>query len=118
MKTAEKTAKKGPFAVVATGGKQYVAHEGDILTIEKLADKEYKAGDKIVLDTVLLTDDGLKTTVGTPVVKGAKVEGEVLEAGLGKKTLVIRYRSKSRSGHYKRYGHRQPFITLKVTKVA
>lgn len=114
MATAEKTEKKGPFSVVETGGKQYVAHVGDVLVIEKL-EKEYAEGDKIVLDHVLMTDDGSKTVLGAPEVKGATVEGDVLGSGLGKKTTVIRYRSKSR--HFRKYGHRQPYIALRVTKV-
>ncbi|MDP2650384.1 MAG: bL21 family ribosomal protein, partial [bacterium] len=32
----EKPAKSGSFAVIATGGKQYVVHEGDVLSVEKL----------------------------------------------------------------------------------
>lgn len=109
-------AKKGAFAVIETGGKQYVVEEGSYISIEKLSDKEYKEGDKIVFDKVLLSDSGSATKVGTPTVSGSKVEGEVVDAGLGKKVTVIRYRSKSR--HFKKYGHRQPFLRVKITKVA
>lgn len=119
MATTKETAKQGPFSVVMTGGKQYVVRVGDVITIEKLVDKdgkEYEEGNTVTLPNVLLTDDGTKTVVGTPEIKGASITCEVVDAGMGKKTTVIHYRSKSR--HFKKYGHRQPFLKLKVTKIA
>lgn len=53
-----------PFAVIATGGKQYVVREGDTLRVELLG--EHKEGDKIEFDSVLLTDDGKIAKIGTP----------------------------------------------------
>lgn len=102
-------------AVIKEGGKQYVVHVGDVLTIEKRSDKDYQAGDAIEFPTVLLTDDGSKTTVGTPVVDGKKVTGEVLDAGKGKKVEVVTFKNKTRQ--YKRKGHRQPFLKVKVSKI-
>ncbi|MEX0652267.1 MAG: 50S ribosomal protein L21 [Candidatus Paceibacterota bacterium] len=113
MKAVEKT---GEFAVIETGGKQYVVSVGDVLTIEKLPkdDKgEYTAGEKIVFDKVLLVDNGKDTTtVGTPYIEGAKVIASFEEAGKGKKVDVIRFKSKSR--YFKKYGHRQPFNKVKI----
>jgi len=106
--------KSGGFAVFADGGKQYKVSVGDIVTLEK-PKKEVKEGSKISFGEVLLTDDGKATKVGTPTVKGAKVEGEVIKQGLGKKITVIRFRSKSR--HFVKKGHRQPFIKVKITKI-
>ncbi len=53
------------FAVIETGGKQYQVMAGDIITIEKLPG-DFKAGDKVTFDKVLLVDDGTNTTIGTP----------------------------------------------------
>lgn len=103
------------FNVIQTGGKQYKVAEGDVITVEKLPG-EYKEGAKISFDEVLLTDDGTKTIIGDPVVKGAKVEAEFVEEGRAKKIDVIRYKSKSR--YFKKRGHRQPFMKVRVTKVA
>ncbi len=59
------------FAVIKTGGKQYVVAPGDLLTVEKLgrgaATQELKKGDAVTFEEVLLTDDGKTTTVGTPM---------------------------------------------------
>jgi len=111
MATATETT---AYAIIQTGGKQYKVSEGDIITIEKLSD-DHKAGDKVIFDHVLLFDDGSKLTMGTPVVEKAKVEAEVLDAGKAKKVVVIKYRSKSR--HFIKKGHRQPFVKVKITSI-
>lgn len=116
VKAVKKVEKTGEFAVIETGGKQYVVSVGDVLTIEKLPrdDKEeYKEGEKIVFDKVLLVDNGKDTTtVGTPYIEGAKVTASFEEAGKGKKINVIKFKSKSR--YFKKYGHRQPFNKVKI----
>jgi large subunit ribosomal protein L21 len=110
------TTKSDDFAVIATGGKQYVVRNGDLLKVEKLpGDSKRKEGDKLVFDNVLLTDDGKTTTVGTPAVKGAKVEATLVADGRDKKLHVIRFRAKSR--HFRKVGHRQPYTLVKITKV-
>ena len=101
------------FAIIETGGKQYKIAEGDVFTIEKL--KDYKAGDTVVFDKVLLVDDGKTTTNGTPYIKGKTIEVELTEEGKGKKIYVQKFKSKSR---YKRkIGHRQSFDKVSVKKI-
>ena len=99
------------FAVIKTGGKQYVVSEGDVITIEKLTG-EFKEGDKVTFEEVLLTDNGTDTTLGAPFIKGAKVVGTLSEIGRGKKIEVVKYKAKSR--YLKRRGHRQPFFKVKI----
>jgi len=106
--------KSGGFAVIATGGKQYIVHEGDFLNVEKLAGGK-KEGDKIEFEEVLLKDDGKTTTVGEPTIKGATVTAEFVETNRDKKVSVIRFRSKSR--YFKNRGHRQPYTRVKITKI-
>ena len=55
------------FAVIQTGGKQYKVSKGTLVSIEKIKG-EYKKGDKISFDKVLLVDDGKDTTIGTPYI--------------------------------------------------
>lgn len=124
MKTAEKTTKKKKaapkkvnkdvFAVIATGGKQYTVAVGDVINIEKVSGK-HKEGGKISFDKVLLVDDGKDTNIGDPYVKGAKVEGKLLEIGRLKKVDVVKYKSKSR--YFKRNGHRQSFYKVEVESI-
>jgi len=103
------------FAVIETGGKQYRVSESDIITIEKLKG-EYSAGDKIVFEDVLMIDDGKTSDIGFPLLAGKKVTGELLEAGRSKKVSVIKYKSKSR--YFKKRGHRQPFMRVRITEIA
>lgn len=100
------------FAVVETGGKQYLVSDNKSIEVEKLPVDE---GGKVVFDKVVLTDDGTKTVVGTPYIDGAKVEAVVDTTKAGKKVLVVRYKAKSR--YLKRKGHRQTKSKVTVKKV-
>lgn len=99
------------FAIIKTGGKQYVVSEGDVITIEKLGGT-YKEGDTITFKEVLLVDDGSATTIGTPFIKGAEVIGTLTAQGKGKKVEVVKYKAKS--NYHKRRGHRQPYFKVKI----
>ena len=101
------------FAVIETGGKQYRVFEGDKINVEKLDAREGKA---FVFDKVLLINDKDKVSVGTPHIKGAKVEAKVLEQGRAKKVIVFRYHPKTR--YRKKKGHRQPFTKLEIIKIS
>lgn len=102
------------FAVIQTGGKQYKVATGNEISVEKLSG-DYKVGDKVTIDSVVLTDDGKSTVVGAPFVKGATVSATITEIGKGAKVMVVKYRPKSR--YHKRNGHRQPFMKLKIESV-
>jgi large subunit ribosomal protein L21 len=101
------------FAVIETGGKQYKVADGDSIRIEKLSD--FKQGDVVTFDKVLLQDDGTNTTIGTPYIAGAKVQAEITESGRGRKIEVIKYKAKSR--YFKLRGHRQPYMKAKIVKI-
>lgn len=100
------------FKVIKTGGKQYKVKSGDSLKIEKLAG-EHKVGSKVVFGEVLLIDNGETTEVGTPLIEGEKAEATISEIGRNRKIDVIKYKQKSR--YYKKNGHRQPFMKVKIT---
>jgi large subunit ribosomal protein L21 len=102
------------FAVIKTGGKQYKVSKDTIVSIEKIKG-EFKKGDKVSFDKVLLVDDGKNTTIGTPFIDGAKVDGEIMAIGRARKILVVKYKQKSR--YLKRNGHRQPFFKVKITSI-
>lgn len=102
------------FAVIHTGGKQYLVKEGSVIRIEKLSDT-LKKGDMVSFDRVLLQDDGTNTTLGAPYIAGAKVQAELTEAGRGRKIEVIKYKAKSR--YFKLRGHRQPYMKVRIAKL-
>lgn len=101
------------FAVIRTGGKQYIVTPGDKLKIEKLNIEE---GKEAVFDQVLLLEKNKKIEIGTPIIKGAKVIGNVLKHGEGKKVIVFKYKSKTR--YKKKKGHRQPFTEVEISKIS
>ena len=105
---------KEEFAVIFTGGKQYKVSEGSVVSIEKITG-EYKKGDKLTFDKVMLVDDGKDTTIGTPYITGAKVDAEIMEIGRTRKVMVVKYKQKSR--YLKRNGHRQPFFKVKILSI-
>ena len=104
------------FAIIQTGGKQQKVKEGDIITIERLSG-DFKKGDKIVFDSVVLLNDDKKTDIGAPFVKNKKVEGEFLEEGKLKKVTSLRFKNKSNQGMGVRRGHRQQFFKVKITSI-
>jgi large subunit ribosomal protein L21 len=110
------------FAVIQTGGKQYLVSEGDTLKIEKIKGPlgkdgyaAYSVGDKIVFDNVLLVDNGKDTTIGMPFIDGAKVSAEIIKISRAPKVTVIKYKAKS--NYFKKRGHRQPFFEVKILKL-
>jgi large subunit ribosomal protein L21 len=100
------------FAIIETGGKQYMVSEGDTVKIEKISG-EFKAGDSVTFDKVLLVDNGQDTTIGAPYIPGAKVQAEIKKIDRAKKVTVIKYKAKS--NYFKKRGHRQPFFEVKIT---
>lgn len=102
------------IAIIETGGKQYVVTKDSVLNVENFGVD--KAGAKVTFDKVLLTDDGSKTTVGAPYIKGAEVTGELIGTGKTAKISVIRYREKSR--YTKKKGHRQQYAKVRITAIS
>ena len=97
------------YAIVTISGKQYCVSEGDTI---KVSSQDWKVGDRVKLDQVLLTDNGKKIEVGTPKVNGASVTVEILEHNREKKLLI--YKKKRRKGYQRKNGHRQGYTLLKV----
>ena len=98
------------YAVIRTGGKQYRVAQGDRIKVEKLAGD---AGGKVTFDVLLVGGEG-EAKVGTPVVAGAAVEGEIVAQGKHKKVINFR---KKKEGWTKKRGHRQPYTEDVITAV-
>src|SRR5258705_6628631 len=81
------------FAVVRTGGKQYKVREGQVLRVEKLPGE---VGNSVALDDVLLVSGEGAATIGTPVVKGAKVQAEIVKQALARKVMLVKYKEGER----------------------
>lgn len=100
------------FAVVKTGGKQYKVAKDDVIKVEKL---DAEAGKTVKLEDVLMVNDGKKSTVGAPSVKGASVTAEVLEQARAPKILV--FKKKRRHNYRRKKGHRQDLTVLRIKEI-
>ena len=99
------------FAVIKTGGKQYTVAANDVITIERL---EGEAGDVISFTEVLMIG-GDKAVVGSPLVAGATVAGELVEQARGPK--VISFKKRRRQNSKRKKGHRQDLTLVRITEI-
>jgi large subunit ribosomal protein L21 len=102
------------FAIIETGGKQYMVSEGDTVKIEKISG-DFKTGDSVTFDKVLLVDNGSDTTIGAPYISGAAVSASITNIARAPKVTVIKYKQKSR--YFKKRGHKQPYFEVKINKL-
>ncbi len=100
------------YAVIRTGGKQYLVSQGDFVKVEKLPGE---VGDEVVFDDVLLVSDGGELKVGRPRVEGARVKGTIVEQARDKKIIV--FKMKRRKGYRKKQGHRQYYTGVRVEAI-
>jgi large subunit ribosomal protein L21 len=99
------------YAVIRTGGKQYKVSEGDVIEIDRLADKNGKISFEEVL---LLVNDG-KVKLGKPTISGEKVEAKLVENIRGEKLRVSKYKAKVR---YRRTtGFRAELSKVQIEKI-
>ena len=97
------------YAVIKTGGKQFVVEKGSTVRIPSV---DAEAGKSIEFDA-MLTSDGDKSS--SPVVAAAKVSATVVDHGRGQKIVVFK---KKRRKHYKRkQGHRQGYTTVTIDSI-
>ena len=101
------------FAVIQTGGKQYKVKASDILKIEKL--KNSKPESKIEFNEVLAYGDDKILEVGSPLVKGAKVEAELMKNSKNRTILIFKKRRRQNSR--RKNGHRQQYSLIKIKKI-
>jgi large subunit ribosomal protein L21 len=100
-------------AVIATGGKQYRVTPGQVISVEKLPDE---AGGRVEFRSVLLvTRDGGEVVAGSEALKAARVSGEVLRHGRGRKVAVVKF--KRRKNYRRNRGHRQSATTIRITNI-
>jgi len=100
------------YAVIQTGGKQYVVTQGETLKVEKLS---AEPGAEINLSDVLLIADDNKYHVGKPFLENSNVSVLIKEHGLGEKIHMMK---KNRKKGYKlKKGHSQPYTAIQVTNI-
>jgi large subunit ribosomal protein L21 len=99
-------------AIIRSGGQQFRVSAGDVL---RLASMPGDAGQDVVFDEVLALL-GDSTTLGQPLVTGAKVTGQIVRQMRGEKLVVFKFKRRKR---YKRKnGHRQNLTEVKITGIS
>src|SRR2546422_7326218 len=96
------------YAVIKTGGKQFVVEKGSTIRVPSV---DAEAGKSIELETLLTDGDGANADGAGTV----KVSATVVDHGRGAKIVVFK---KKRRKHYKRkQGHRQGYTTITIDSI-
>lgn len=100
------------YAVIKTGSRQFKVEKGDSIELYKMNGKS--VGDSVDFNEVLLVG-GDTLSVGSPLVKGAKVVGKITKQEKASKILVFKYRR--RKNYKKTIGHRQDITTVEISDI-
>lgn len=100
------------YAMVEIKGKQYKANEGALLKVDRV---EGEQGDVLEFDSVLMVRNDDDVKLGSPYVDGASVKAVVEAHGRDRKVTVLKF--KRRKNYSRKYGHRQPYSTIRVKEI-
>lgn len=95
------------FAVIETGGKQYIVKKGSIIKVEKLEAEQGKEVE--IRKVVCLSDNGLSHS------PNSIVKAEVLEQCRGEKLII--FKKKRRKNYRRKTGHRQYITVLRINEI-
>ena len=100
------------YALIEFAGKQFKVEEGSSIKVPYV---DGKVGSKVNFEKIIYMDDGKNKMVGTPIVVGVKIDGEIVSHGRERKVVVFKF--KRRKGYQKKNTHRQEYSILKVGKM-
>ena len=100
------------FAVIKAGGRQYRVAADDVIEVDRISGN---AGDQVAFDQVLMLGGPDGSTVGTPVVDGASVAGELVDQTRSPK--VIAFKKRRRQNSRRTRGHRQHLSLVRITEI-
>ena len=101
------------FAVVDIAGQQFKVVEKEKYYVPRL---KAEPDSEVTFDNVLLLGDENSTKVGSPIVKGAKVQAKVLSHLKDEKVIV--FKKKRRISYRRKNGHRELLTRIEVTSIA
>ena len=96
------------YAVIELNGSQILVEEKDTITVNHIVEQKSKN----LKAKVLFGKKGASYFIGSPYVKGAHVECEILGDKRAKKVIAFKYRDRKSS--QSKIGHRQDLTELKV----
>jgi large subunit ribosomal protein L21 len=100
------------YAIIVDGGRQHKVEQGQRVLLDY---RDVAAGDTVQFDQVVCArdDNGLK--LGSPLLSGAKVSGEVIGVKQGQKVFVQKFRR--RKTLRRRTGHRQLYTEVQINTI-
>lgn len=101
------------YAIVESGGKQYIAREGETFDVDRLS---VEVDDEVEFEQVLLAAENGSVSVGEPTVSGAVVKARVVAQVKGPKVVVFKYKPKVR--YRRKQGHRQRYTRVEVQSIS
>ncbi|QDU79478.1 50S ribosomal protein L21 [Polystyrenella longa] len=103
------------FAIIEDGSRQIKVSKGSLVKIDYRADAN--AGDKLTFDSVLLANGGGASSIGAPLISGATVMAEVVDAEVkGEKLEIQKFRRRKNSRTHT--GHRQKYTSVKIAEIS
>jgi large subunit ribosomal protein L21 len=108
---AKKDKKQADFAVIKTGGKQYLVSQGEEILVDRLSEKK---GAKISFET-LLKKNKSNLKIGNPILKTDVVKGEVIQEVKDEKVIIFKYKPKKR--YRKKTGFRAKKTKIKILSI-
>ncbi len=100
------------YAIIATGGRQFRVNKNDIIDVDLMTGKE---GETVTFSEVLVAGEGKDLKFGSPILKDAKVTGEIIKHYRGPK--LIAFKMKRRKGYRKTKGHRSELTKIKILSI-
>ena len=101
------------YAIVKAGGHQEKVEVGDVITVNRLAEKK---GETVEFPVALVVD-GANVTMAAADLARITVKGEVVDDELkGPKINIQKFKNKT--GVARRKGHRQQLTAVKITAIA
>jgi large subunit ribosomal protein L21 len=101
------------FAVINDRGRRFRVTPGTEVWVDLCTGK--KPGEKLTFDKVELLSSEAGVQVGTPLLSGVKVVGEVCGTDNGKKVVVYKY--KRRKSNRRRWGARDRRTRVKIESI-
>lgn len=100
------------FAIVRIKGFQFLAKQGERLTVPKL---DLEPNTNTTFDDIIFLKTDNKTIIGNPKVKGASIEAKVLSHLRASKVTTFKF---IRRENYRRLkGHKQQLTNLEITRI-
>jgi large subunit ribosomal protein L21 len=101
------------YAIFEDGSHQFRVRVGDRVVVDH---RKGDPGLELAFSKVLLVAGPEGTTLGTPVIEGARVEAKIVNQFRSKKIIIQKFRR--RKNMRRRKGHRQPHTVVEITSVA